>query len=297
MKLLNILKEYSNQGPTSPEVYLFDTTRDEITKTTIKKVQTIPNLIYDMGGGETSYYGQYNIVIIDNMDEGDVFETINDMTSTPQKIYIKYNLENPYSFPKADKIIASQVVYHLKNVEGFANTINNSLKPNGVVEFNSDIIAPQDKKFLQFLKELGFHTHNFKEQNQGGVLLLKKSNPSKQIVTPFDKGYKKPKRKYQFQGYDGEVHTFKNYKGLKNHFIEYAENLFSKYPYIYTQDYNFGEPTGDFIKHRIEDYDPWREEWGNSLEILTYHMKSAYDKDHKPFNIFRNYKISHDLDH
>ena len=296
IKLIDLLKEYNNQGPSIPEVYILDTKTNKVTPSSMEEVQKISNLIYDMGGGEASLYDEYNVVIVDNMDENKVLEGILNTSAGEKKLYIKYNLEKPYSFPPANKIIASQVVYHLKNVEGFAQTINDSLKSGGGIEFNSDIVTSNDKKFLKSLKELGFYVHNFKEQNNGGVLFLKKSKSNTLIITPFDKEYKKPKENYWFQGYDGEIHNFKTYKELKSYFITYSEKLFKEHPYFYTKDFLFGKETGKWSKIQLKDYNPWSETYGNSLEVLIYKMKKAYDKNKNPFPIFRNFKISHDLD-
>lgn len=296
IKLIDLLKEYGNQGSTTPEVYILDTKTNEVIPSSMSEVQKISNLIYDMGGGETSLYDEYNIVIIDNMNEKDVLKGILLTSNSEKKLYIKYNLEKPYSFPPANKIIASQIVYHLKNVEGFSQTINDSLKPGGSIEFNSDTVTSNDKNFLKSLKELGFYVHNFKEQNNGGVLFLKKSKPNNLIITPFDKEYKKPKENYSFQGYDGEIHNFKTYKELKLYFITYSEKLFKEYPYFYTKNFLSGKETGKWNKHQQKDYNPWSETYGNSLELLLHDMKNAYDENKKPFPIFRNFKISHDLD-
>jgi hypothetical protein len=295
IKLIDLLKEYKNQGPTTPEVYILDTKNGEVIPSSMDEVQKISNLSYDMGGGESSFYDEYNIVIIDNMDENKVLNGILNTSNAEKKLYIKYNLEVPFSFPQANKIIASQIVYHLKNVEGFAQTINDSLKSNGEIEFNSDIVTSNDKKFIKSLKELGFYTHDFKEQNNGGVLSLKKSKPNTLIITPFDKEYKKPKENYSFQGYDGEIHNFKTYKELKSYFITYVEKLFNKYPYFYTKNFLFGKETGKWDKHQLKDYNPWSETYGNSLEVLEFDMKAAYDENKKPLTIFRNFKISHEL--
>ena len=295
IKLIDLLKEYSNQGPSIPEVYILNTKTNKVLNSSMNEIQKISNLIYDMGGGESSFYDEYNIVIIDNMDENKVLEGILNTSTSEKKLYIKYNLEKPYSFPPADKIIASQIVYHLKNVEGFTQTINDSLKSSGVVEFNSDMVTSNDKKFLKSLKELGFYVHSFKEQNNGGVLFLKKSKPNTLIITPFDEEYKKPKENYSFQGYDGEIYNFKTHKELKSYFITYVEKLFSKYPHIYTKDFLFGKETGKWRKHQLKDYEPWSKTYGNNLDILINDMYNAYDENKKPFTIFRSFKISHDL--
>jgi len=295
IKLVDLLKEYNNQGPSSPEVYILDTKTKEVIPSSMNEIQKISNLVYDMGGGETSLYDEYNIVIIDNIDENEVLKGILNTSSAKKKLYIKYNLEKSYTFPKASKIIASQIVYHLNNIEEFTETVVNSLKPNGIIEFNSDIVTSEDKKFIQNLKNSGFFIFKFKEQNNGGVLYLNKSKPDQEIITPFDKEYKKPKKQYLFQGYDGEIHIFKNKKELKSYFISYAEKLFEKYPYIYIKEFDNNEETGNWIKRELKHYSPWSY-MGNSLDILAGDMEEAYDKNYKPLTIFRNFKISHWLE-
>lgn len=153
IKLADILKEYKNQGPTSPEVYILDVENNEVIPSSLKEIQTISNLSYDMGGGESSFYDEYNIVIVDNMEPNDVLKNISNTSNAKKKLYVKYNLEVSFSFPQANEIIISQLVYHLKNIESFAETVNNSLKPNGKIKFYSDKMFKIDKQFIQILIE------------------------------------------------------------------------------------------------------------------------------------------------
>ncbi len=144
--------EYGNQGPSIPKSYLVkkDKTFKEIP---FSEVSKITNLIYDMGGGETSYYDEYNVVVIDNFPVEKFAEGLNDNSNAEKKLYVMYNLEKPYSFPKANKIIIAQLVYNLKNISNFAETVNNSLKPNGKIEFFSDMMFKEDKEFIKILTE------------------------------------------------------------------------------------------------------------------------------------------------
>ena len=154
---IKLLKEYGNRGPKQPKVYLVknDETFEEVS---ISEVTKISNLIYDMGGGETSLYDEYNVVVIDNFPIKDFAKYINDNSTPDKKLYISYNLENSYSFPKADEIIISQLIYHLENISNFAETVNNSLKLNGKITFFSDIMCKEDKEFLKtMIKKYGFH--------------------------------------------------------------------------------------------------------------------------------------------
>jgi len=179
IKLLDLLKEYGNQGPSSPESYLIE--NEEIQKIPFSDISKISNLEYDMGGGETSLYEEYNIVVIDNIP-------VEEFAQDPggdKKIYIEYNLENSYSFPKANKIYLSQIVYHITNIEALAKTVNDSLKSNGILDFFSDIMSKEDKQFIKILVEnYGFFLPDnaslkllskYKEKN----LLLRRGTPYK----------------------------------------------------------------------------------------------------------------------
>ena len=299
IKLLDLIKEYGNQGPTSPEVYKLIPPSEEIIPSSMGEIKKIPNLIYDMGGGETSFYDESNVVIIDNMDEHEVLNGIIDNSNVKEKLYIKYNLEKSSSFPLSNKIIISQLVYHLTNSEALAETVNNSIKPNGTIQFKSDVVTAKDKKFIENLKKLGFHTHKFEEEDEGGVLYLKKLKPKNKIITPFDREYKKPKTKWWFKDYKGEIHNFKNGKELQNYFTLYAEGLFRKYPYFYIKRFEFGKDTGEWIKRTLDQYYPWfkeseKKKYGMSPYMLPADMEKAYDKNKKSFDIFRNHEFSHD---
>ena len=148
------INEYNNVGPSTPKTYIVkdDGTYKEVP---IKLLSKIPNLTYDMGGGETNYYPEKNIVIIDNIPIEEFVKDPGEIKD--EKIYVEYNLNQSYSFPKADKIIASQLVYHLDDTKSFAKTINDSLKDEGVFEFFSDVLSKEDKIFLEYLSsEFGF---------------------------------------------------------------------------------------------------------------------------------------------
>ena len=148
------VKEYSNTGPSTPKVYIVkaDGNYKEVSIGILSKIS---NLTYDMGGGETNYYPEKNIVIVDNISIEQFAKEPGEIKD--EKIYVEYNLNQPYSFPKANKIIAAQLVYNLDNVESFATTVNNSLKDNGTFEFYSDVMIKKDKDFLNYLySEYGF---------------------------------------------------------------------------------------------------------------------------------------------
>lgn len=177
------LNEYENVGPTIPKVYIV---KEEGThkEAPIELLSKINNLVYDMGGGETNYYPQKNIVIIDNIP-------VEEFTSSPgeingEKIYVEYNLNNAYNFPKANKIIISQLVYHLDNPESFARTVINSLKEGGQIKFFSDEMNKEDKIFLQYIsKKYDFDLPQNLSRYRESILTLKKGKFS---GTPSSKG-------------------------------------------------------------------------------------------------------------
>ena len=85
------INEYNNTGPTTPEVYIVkaDGTYKEVP---IEILSKIPNLTYDMGGGETNFYPEKNIVIVDNIP-------VEQFTQEPgeikdEKIYVEYNFSS-----------------------------------------------------------------------------------------------------------------------------------------------------------------------------------------------------------
>jgi hypothetical protein len=142
------LNEYNNTGPSTPKVYIVkvDGTYKEVP---IEILSKIPNLTYDMGGGETNYYPEKNIVIVDNIPVEQFAKEPGEIKD--EKIYVEYNLNQPYNFPKANKILAAQVVYHLGDIKSFAKTVNDSLKNGGTFQFFSDLMNKQDKEFLNYL--------------------------------------------------------------------------------------------------------------------------------------------------
>lgn len=175
------LNEYNNVGPSTPKTYIVknDGTYKEVP---IKILSKIPNLIYDMGGGETNYYPEKNIVIVDNIPIEQFAKEPGEIKD--EKIYVEYNLNQPYSFPKANKIIAAQLVYNLDNVESFATTINNSLKNNGTFEFYSDVMIKKDKDFLNYLySEYGFGFPKNLNQFKQEPIQLKKGKFVEPIIS------------------------------------------------------------------------------------------------------------------
>jgi len=175
------LNEYGNSGPSTPKVYIV---KDDGTykEAPIELLSKISNLTYDMGGGETNYYPEKNIVIVDNIPVEEFAKEPGDIKG--EKVYVEYNLNNPTSLPKANKIIASQLVYHLDNREAFAQTVANSLKDGGTFEFQSDLMNKKDKMFLQHLSdEYGFGLPTKLNQYKQESLPLKKGEFVEPIIS------------------------------------------------------------------------------------------------------------------
>jgi GNAT superfamily N-acetyltransferase len=175
------INEYDNSGPTTPKVYIV---KDDGTykEAPIELLSKISNLTYDMGGGETNYYPEKNIVIVDNIPVEEFAKEPGDIKG--EKVYVEYNLNNPTSLPKANKIIASQLVYHLDNREAFAQTVANSLKDGGTFEFQSDLMNKKDKMFLQHLSdEYGFGLPTKLNQYKQESLPLKKGEFVEPIIS------------------------------------------------------------------------------------------------------------------
>jgi hypothetical protein len=167
------INEYDNSGPTTPKVYIV---KDDGTykEAPIELLSKISNLTYDMGGGETNYYPEKNIVIVDNIPVEEFAKEPGDIKG--EKVYVEYNLNNPTSLPKANKIIASQLVYHLDNPKAFAQTISNSLKDEGTIDFFSDLMSKEDKIFLKYLSsEFGFGIPTTLSKYKNSIIKINKN--------------------------------------------------------------------------------------------------------------------------
>ena len=179
--LAEIVTEYNNTGPSTPKVYIVkaDGNYKEVP---IEILSKIPNLTYDMGGGETNFFPEKNIVIVDNIPVKQFAQEPGEIKD--EKIYVEYNLNQPFSFPKANKIIASQIVYHLGDIKSFAKTINDSLKNGGTFQFFSDLMNKQDKEFLNYLSsEYEFGLPKNLNPYKGGNLLLKKGAYTEPVIS------------------------------------------------------------------------------------------------------------------
>ena len=98
------LNEYDNSSTTSPKVFILDVKDNKIIPSDMREVNKVSNLTYDMGGGETSYYDKYNVVIVDNMDENEVLKGLPSSSNAERKLYIKFNLIIKINFNKNRKI-------------------------------------------------------------------------------------------------------------------------------------------------------------------------------------------------
>jgi hypothetical protein len=175
------INEYNNTGPSTPKVYIVkaDGTYKEAP---IKILSKISNLTYDMGGGETNFFPEKNIVIVDNIPVEQFAQEPGEIKD--EKIYIEYNLNQPYSFPKANKILASQLVYHLDDIKSFAKTVNDSLKDGGTFQFFSDKMFKIDKEFLNYLSsEYGFGLPKNLNQYKSSNLSLKKGDYNEPVIS------------------------------------------------------------------------------------------------------------------
>jgi hypothetical protein len=176
-----IVTEYNNTGPSTPKVYIVKAD-ENYKEVPIEILSKIPNLTYDMGGGETNFYSEKNIVIVDNIPVEQFSQEPGNIKD--EKIYVEYNLNQPYSFPKANKIIASQIVYHLGDIKSFAKTINDSLKNGGTFQFFSDLMNKQDKEFLNYLSsEYEFGLPKNLNSYKSGNLLLKKGDYIEPVIS------------------------------------------------------------------------------------------------------------------
>jgi hypothetical protein len=166
------INEYENTGPSTPKAYIVKSD-GSYKESPLSLLSKIPNLTYDMGGGETNHFPQNNVIIVDNIPVEEFAKSPGDIKDG--KIYVEYNLNQPYAFPKAKKIIASQLVYHLDNIEAFADTVANSLTDSGTLDFQSDLMNKVDKSFLQHLSdEYGFGIPKNTTKFKGSYLPLKK---------------------------------------------------------------------------------------------------------------------------
>ena len=179
MKLLDILRE-----SISSNIYKITFNDDEfnIEESNLSEISKIPNLTYDMGGGETVYYPSSNVVAVDYIDVNDyarwTLDEWGDELSV--KYYILQDLNIPFSFPKANEIILSKVVIYIKNIEALAQSVNNSLKPNGKIDFfaehGKNTLSKKDINFLQILNE----KYSFQFENNQTIDQLKK-DPTQMI--------------------------------------------------------------------------------------------------------------------
>lgn len=271
-----ILREYGNQGPSNPEIYLI-TKNGEYKEVPISTLSKISNLIYDIGGGENSMHPEYNICVIDNMD---IDEFIDNLENITKKIYIKYNLEKSYSFPKSDEIILSQVVYHINNIEALAKTVNDSLKTNGKIFFFSDIMHKQDKNFLKILIE----KYRFYLPDNISFETLSKYK-SKTLILTKNKSYITPKPKPKQE----EKYLYKIKTKYGDALIEYT---LDEYGYFDTKKIS-GNIPDKYFQHNRNSHE-YSKETGEVSLIGTRFLKKKHDASKSPYPFFVDW---YDIDH
>jgi hypothetical protein len=263
------INEYNNSGPTTPKVYIV---KDDGTykEAPIELLSKISNLTYDMGGGETNFYPSKNIVIVDNIPVEEFAKSPGEIKG--EKIYVEYNLNNPTSLPKANKIIASQLVYHLDNREAFAQTVANSLKDGGTFEFNSDLMNQKDKMFLQHLSdEYGFGLPSNLNQYKSDSLPLKKGEFVEPVISYIykitDKDGKTAKLSVTKKGNGWE------YKKIDGD-IDFKTGGFSTPPV---------DPDPDFRdkKYTLRTFDKYLSFFGDSNTIVDFEELNEANKPYK----------------
>lgn len=263
------INEYDNSGPTTPKVYIV---KDDGTykEAPIELLSKISNLTYDMGGGETNYYPEKNIVIVDNIPVEEFAKEPGDIKG--EKVYVEYNLNNPTSLPKANKIIASQLVYHLDNREAFAQTVANSLKDGGTFEFQSDLMNKKDKMFLQHLSdEYGFGLPTKLNQYKQESLPLKKGEFVEPIISYI----------YKITDKDGKTATLSTTKKGKwweyekiDGDLDFKTGKFSTPPI---------DPDPDFRdkKYTLRTFDKYLSYFGDSNTIVDFEKLNESNKPYK----------------
>ena len=192
IKLLDLLKEELSDD--NMYKITFQKGKYTIKKTTISEIGSISNLIYDFGGGE--YWDENpspNIVIVDNVSVEYIAKMPENLKSESIKYYIKHDLNTPFNLPKADKINISKLTHYLKNIEEFAKTVNNSLKPSGQIVYYTDTMNKKDKQFIQIMVE----KYNF---NLPTNVDINKLNQSKEDIIILQKNtpYNPPPQIYKF---------------------------------------------------------------------------------------------------
>jgi hypothetical protein len=226
IKLVDLLKE-----SVSSNIYkvTFQNNNFQIEETNLNEISKISNLIYDMGGGESVYDPSPNIVTIDYISVDDyskwtLAEWGNNLST---KYYILQDLNIPFSLPKADKIILSKVVIYIKNIESLAESVNNSLKSNGQIEFFAEhgrnTLSKRDTDFLQILNE----KYSFQFPNNQTVGQLKK-DPTQSIILQKGSSFIAPPKimKYEIKNTEtGEI-GFVQYEGTKNKPLETVSDNF-----------------------------------------------------------------------
>lgn len=210
------------------ELYEINIKNNNIKKVNSQELHKIKNLIYDMGGGESSYYDEKNIVIIDNIDintelgKKTVIDGIEQNSNAETKLYIQHDLNIYYKFPLSNKIIISQLLFYIKNIQNLAKIVNDCLKSGGIVEFFSSKMYKEDINFLKILIE----KYNFFLPSDMKMEDLKQY---KEITITLRKNekYNIPLEilKYKIQSIDGKEEGIITYKNTSKGWEEKIEGI------------------------------------------------------------------------
>lgn len=226
MKLLDILKE-----SISSNIYkiTFNGNDFNIEESNLNEIAKIPNLIYDMGGGETVYYPSSNVIAVDYIDVNDYARwTLNSWGDELSiKYYILQDLNIPFTFPKANKIILSKVVIYIKDIESLAQSVNNSLKSNGQIDFFAEhgrnTLSKRDINFLQILNE----KYLFQLPNNQTIDQIKK-DPTQRIILQKNTSFVAPQKimKYEIENTETGERGFIQYEKTQKYPLETVSDNF-----------------------------------------------------------------------
>ena len=226
MKLLDILRE-----SISSNMYkiTFNDDKFNVEKSDLNEISKIPNLTYDMGGGETVYDPSPDIVAVDYINVNNYAKWVLDEwgDELSVKYYILQDLNIPFILPKANKIILSKVVIYIKDIESLAQSVNNSLKLNGKIDFFAEhgrnILSKKDINFLQTLNEKYF----FQFPNNQTINQLKK-DPTQRIILQKNTSFIAPPEiiKYEIENIETREKGFIQYEKIQNNSLETVSDNF-----------------------------------------------------------------------
>jgi hypothetical protein len=235
--------EEKNNSPT-----LYHIINNKTKKLSISNLNKFNIDSYDLGGAETDQYSDDSkVVIVDNYN---IDEYIDNNGPIKDKLFINFNLNKYYNFPKVKKIIIVNTVFHLSNIENIAKTINDSLLTGGIIEYGSDFSDNKGIEFLDILKnKYKFYIIKITKTSPGELLILSKTKPEKELQSIFfNKNKLKPKK----------LKT-KKLISLNSH------KTFGDYD-KYNNDYNIITDIKDFLRFTKDI---------KNIDIMNYDLKSA----------------------